>query len=601
MKRLSMVLVAGCLLLALVPAGLAGAQDGGGDEPVVFRIGSVNDLDSLNPFKAVEAPSYELFELQYSLLVGFSQKDLSPTPSLAESWETSEGGLTWTYHLNPEAQWHDGEPVTSEDVKYTYERIIEEEQGLFIDYLRQVETIEAPDPETLVITTKEPSVQMLSIWVPILPKHIWENVPEDETTSFKNDPTIGSGPFQAVEWRRGQFLRLEVNPDFYRGAPEVDEIIFQFYDNPDTMVQAFKQGEVDYIYGLPTRLFQSLDGEEGVETLSSPAPGFTELGMNTYEPTPEAIDKYGAPKTSEGHPALLDTRVRQAINWAIDEAELTDKILLGEGEVGSTLVPPALAKYHLELDESQVMGFDIDRSKELLAEAGYKDTDGNGVVDKGGEDLELRLFARSESTDTVDAARYIQSWLEEAGISVSTEAVSDNKLTDDIYSADYDLFIWGYGSDPDPDFILSVLTCSQFMYWSDTFWCDEDYQSMYEEQKTQLDLDQRADTIKEMQAIAYQASPYVILFYDNSLEAYRTDKWTGWTRQPEGTGSVLFNFGPYTYENLEPVSAEGGAAAGGTSTGGSSPALLIVGVIALFIVGSGVVAFMRKGSREDRA
>jgi peptide/nickel transport system substrate-binding protein len=586
----------GATTVAVMPVRAQTPQE---DEKLVWRIGTENEIDSLNPFKALELPSFELFGLQYNLLVEFSQEDYGPTPGLAESWEHSEDGLTWTYHLNPDATWHDGEPITSEDVKYTFERILEEEQALFIDYLRQIDTIETPDEQTVVIHTKRPSVQMLSMWVPILPKHIWEDVPADETKSFENEPSIGSGPFQAVEWRKGQFLRLEANEDYFKGAPTVDEIVWNFYDNPDTMVQALKRGEVDYIDNPPISLFKQLETEPGIETVSSAAPGFTELAFNVYEPNPEVIKEFAAPKTSTGHPALLDARVRQAINWAIDEQELTDKILRGEGQPGSTLVPPPLAQYHLDLDDSELMTFDIDRARELLAEAGWEDTNDNGTVDKGGTELELRLIVRSESPDGAKLGQFVEDWLGQAGIEVATKAMSDNALTDVIYEADFDMFIWGWGSDPDPDFILSVLTCDQIMGWSDSFWCNEEYSDLYQEQKTLLDIDERAEAIQRMQEIAYEESPYVIFFYDNWLEAYRTDRLTGWTRQPEGTGAVFYSIGPqYTAMNLKPLSAEQAAEEAGG--GGSAVVWILVAVVIIVAVGAGV-AFARRGSREERA
>jgi peptide/nickel transport system substrate-binding protein len=163
----------------------------------------------------------------------------------------------------------------------------------------------------------------------------------------------------------------------------------------------------------------------------------------------------------------------------------------------------------------------------LLEQAGWKDTDGNGIVDKNGEDLTLRLFVRSEDKDSVTEGQFIEGWFEEAGIGLETKAIRDTALTDAIYAADYDMFIWGWGSDADPDFILSVLTCDQIMGWSDTFWCNKDYSRMYQEQKEQLNLDERADTIKKMQRIAYEDNPYVIFYYDNQTEAWRTDKFEG--------------------------------------------------------------------------
>src|SRR5918997_7100910 len=603
MRRISAAAVLLAMISLLTGATGAGAQDSSGeDDKLVFRVGSTNDIDGFNPFKIVEIPSYEVMGLTYDYLVDFSPKDSSPAPGLADSWETSDDGLTWTFHLNKDARWHDGKPVTSEDVAYTFRRILDEEQGLYIDYVRQIEKIETPDKHTVVFETKDPSVQMLSMLVYILPKHIWEDVPAEETKSFKNEPVIGSGPFQAVEWKEGQSVRLVANPDYFRGAPHIDEIIFQLYDNDDTMVQALKNGEVDYIQGIPINLFKSLENQEGIETNSAPDPGFTELGFNLYEPTPEAIDEFGAPKTSTGNPALLDPTVREAINWAIDEQELTDKILQGEGIPGSTLVPPALAKYHLEIPESERQGFDIERSRQLLEEAGWRDTNGNGTVDKDGEELQLRLFVRTEDNDSVTAGQFIEDWFGEAGIGLETKAISDAALADTIYAADYDMFIWGYGSEADPDFILSILTCDQIMGWSDTFWCNEDYSRMYQEQKTQLDLDERAATIKEMQRIAYEANPYIIFYYDNQTEAWRTDRFEGWTKTPTNTdsGQVAYSFSNATYLNLRPLSA-GGEGGAGSSDGGTSPLLYVgLGIVAIAAI-AGIVIFLRRGSAEDRA
>jgi peptide/nickel transport system substrate-binding protein len=601
MRRISAAALLMAMISFLTGATSAGAQDSSGkDEKLVFRVGSTNDIDGFNPFKIVEIPSYEVMGLTYDYLVDFSPKDSSPAPGLADSWETSDDGLTWTFHLNKDAKWHDGKPVTSEDVAYTFRRILEEKQGLYIDYVRQIEKIETPDKHTVVFNTRDPSVQMLSMLVYILPKHIWKDVPADETKTFKNSPAIGTGPFQAVEWKEGQSVRLEANPDYFRGAPHIDEIIFQLYDNDDTMVQALKNGEVDYIQGIPINLFKSLENQEGIETNSAPDPGFTELGFNLYEPTPEAIEEFGAPKTSTGNPALLDPLVREAVNWSIDEEELTQKILQGEGVPGSTLVPPVLARYHLKLDESEIQGFDIERAKELLEQAGWRDTNGDGTVDKDGEELELRLFVRSEDKDSVTAGQFIEDWLKEAGIGLETKAISDTALTDAIYAADYDMFIWGWGSDPDPDFILSVLTCDQIMGWSDTFWCNEDYSRMYQEQKEQLDIDERAATIKEMQRIAYENNPYVIFYYDNQTEAWRTDKFEGWTKTPTAAdpGQVAFTFTTKTYLNLKPLSSGDETGSGG---GGTSPLVYVLLAVVAVAVIAGVVFLLRRGSAEDRA
>jgi peptide/nickel transport system substrate-binding protein len=221
-------------------------------------------------------------------------------------------------------------------------------------------------------------------------------------------------------------------------------------------------------------------------------------------------------------------------------------------------------------------------------------------VDKDGEELQLRLFLRTEDGDSATQGAFLKDWFKKAGIGLETKAMGDSALTDAIYAADYDMFIWGWGSEADPDFILSVLTCDQIMGWSDTFWCNDKYSGMYAEQKEQLDLDERAATIKEMQRIAYEDNPYVILYYDNQLEAWRTDKFEGWSKTPSDAdpGQVAFTFTTKTYMNLQPLSAGG---AGGDESGGTSPLLFVgLGIVAIAVI-AGIVAIVRRGSAEDRA
>ena len=135
------------------------------------------------------------------------------------------------------------------------------------------------------------------------------------------------------------------------------------------------------------------------------------------------------------------------------------------------------------------------------------------------------------------------------------QALTDSKLTDVIYNGKYDMFHWGWFPDPDPDFILSVMTCGQRPpdgIWSDSFFCDEEYDRMYQEQKTLLDLEERAEVIKEMQRMVYEESPYVVLYYDKNLQAY-SDEWTGFVQQPEGVGDLLAAYGPNSYISIRPV------------------------------------------------
>src|SRR5919109_2383948 len=262
-------------------------------ERLTFTIGDDNDLDSMNPFLAVEAPAFTIFYLTYDFLVNLSQTDLSPAPGLAESWEQSEDGLTWTFTIREGATWHDGMPVTANDVAYTYNRILEEEQGSYIDYISLIDTIDVPDDRTLVITTKEPTLQLLTALVFILPEHIWSEVSTEEANTFENAPPegpIGSGPFKVVEWEKGQFYRMEANPDYWGGAPVIDEFVYRVFNNEDALVQAIQAGEVDFADTLNANPFNALKEVEGITTHEANISSFDEIGFNVgaSETTPGA-------------------------------------------------------------------------------------------------------------------------------------------------------------------------------------------------------------------------------------------------------------------------------------------------------------------------
>lgn len=588
------------LLISLV-GGPAVAQDSGaeeGNDRVVFRYGDDNDIDSMNPFVGVEAPAFFMYATNYDLLVNFGLEDFSPAPGLAESWEVSDDGLTWTFHFQEGMTWSDGEPLTATDTAYTFTRVIEEKQGCCIDYLRLVESAEAPDDQTLVLTTKKPTTSVLSIYIYTVPEHIFSDLSKEELKTFENFPPVTSGPFHVTEWERGQFFSMEANPDYWAGAPHVDEIIYRIFNNEDALVQALKAGEIDFADTLNATLFDSLQGEENITTNEALIPSFEEIGFN--------VGADETQKEADGHPALEDVDVRQAIAHAIDKETLVDRILRGHGEVGTTIVPSSIGFYHYEPTEEEIFEFDPDGANQILDDAGYEDTDGDGVreMPDGGRPLDFRYYVRSEENSTVKASEFIKEWLADIGIATDVKPLTDTKLTDVIYEGKYDMFHWGWFPDPDPDFILSVMSCGQRPpqgIWSDSFYCNEEYDQMYLEQKSILDLDERAEVIKEMQRIVYEASPYVVLYYDTSLQAYRSDRWTGFRPQPDPGGDLLASYGPLSFISIRPLSEEESqAAARGSSSG--IPAGVWIGIAVVVVAAVGFFVFVRaRGGSEDRA
>jgi peptide/nickel transport system substrate-binding protein len=601
-------LMAVTVMTALVLTGSAFAQENGeedteaegtGSEKVVFTVGDTNDIDSMNPAVGLEAPAYFMYALNYDLLVNFSLEDFSPAPGIAESWETSEDGLTWTFHIREGMKWSDGEDITADDVAYTYQRTIDDPIGNWKSYLAQVDEINVVDDYTLEITTKEETPSLLSAYIYILPEHIFSEIDKQELKTFENFPDpVTSGPFHVVEWRKGQFFRMEANEDYWGGTPKIDEVVYRVFNNEDALVQALMSGDIDFADTLGADFFDSLEGEEGVGLNEAAIPSFEEIGFNSgaSESQPD----------SDGHPALEDPQVRVAISRAIDRQTLVDRVLKGHGVVGSTIVPPAIAFYHYEPTEEELQTFDLDAANALLDEGGYEDTDGDGVREMpgGGEPLEFRYFVRSEENASVTTSEFVSEWLAEIGIATDVKSLTDTKLTDVIYEGKYDMFHWGWYPDPDPDFILSVMSCAQRPpdgVWSDSFYCNEEYDQMYEEQKTLIDIEERAEVVKDMQQMVYNDAPYAVLYYDQTLQAYREDRWTGFTPQPSDGGDLLASYGPFGFVSIEPLSAESQEAAARESAGGIPTAVWVAVVAGLVLVVVGGLVFRRRASREDRA
>ena len=609
-RLLGVAALAGLLATLVVPAA---AQD---DDPSVLTVGLLQDVDSLNPFAGIVLEAFEVWGLTYDSLIGYSQDDLTPVPALAESWAESDDGTTWTYQIRDDAVWSDGTPLTAADAAYTLTRIIEgdAEQTNWGSFVDAMTSAEATDDTTLVVTVDRPSPVMNALTLPILPEHIWTDVSADETTTFANEPLIGSGPFTLIEYRPGQFLRFEANDDYWAGAPVVDEVVLRVFGAEDALVQALRKGEVDIVSGLSSTTFTSLEGVEGITTLAAASTGFEQIGFNTGAATTD-----GEP-IGDGHPAFTDPEFRRALAHAVDRETIAQRLYGGLSELGTTVIPPVYADLHYTPDET--FPFDLDEANRLLDEAGYaRGDDGVRRMPDGTQPLTgIRYYSRSESPTSQRLAPFVQEWFAELGIDVEIEVVDENRLIEINGDGTYEIFDWGWSVDPDPDFMLSVFLCDSrstqrpngnfVAGLSDSHYCNPDYDDLYEQQARETDPAARAEIVQQMQAILYDDVPYVVNVYNADLQAYRSDRWTNVAPQPAPDGPVIFQFGTFTYRQITPVDeatpAETAAATdapGESDDAASSSALVpvLVGVGLLAALGAGVaLARRRRGGDDDR-
>ncbi|MEX0651189.1 MAG: ABC transporter substrate-binding protein [Actinomycetota bacterium] len=593
------------VLGAVAISGSALAQSTS-DEEIVFVAGTINDMRTVNPFRAFESPEFEVMDLNYDLLISFSQEDMSPVPNLATKWTPSEDGLTWTIELRDDVTWQDGEPFTANDVVFTFDFIAENNIAAFTNYLPFTDSFEVIDDYTFAWNTTEPTTAPeVPPYVYILPEHIWGEFDKKEALDFKNYPNmIGTGPFQLTDWDKGQSWTMEANPDYWGGAPLIDKYIVRKYDNEEAMVTALREGEIDYIGDVSIDLFDSLATVEGISTHVGPETAFTQMSFPMCQPdTPEAdVD---CKKTGTGgHPALLDHDVRLAIATAIDKQSLVDRVLQGFGSPGTVVLPPYMTRWRVEPEEP--IPYDPVEANRILDEAGYLDTDNDGVreMPNGGQALDFRFVLRSEDPQSITSGEFISGWLDEIGISTKVDVVTDDKLTDIYLSNDFDLYIWGWGVEPDPGFQLSTYTTEECGYWSDTCYANPEYDQLYEEQQTVASSEERAAIVAEMQQIVYSDIPEIVLYNYNSLEAYDSAEWGGLEENvaPNPDGFLWGQYGRHTALTVAPLAliGEGGT---GTKTGDSGISAgvwlaILAGVVAVILV----VTLVRRGrSDEDRA
>ena len=583
---------AAVLSLSLVSSwGPAATAHATSTKPLTFTVGTVQDVDSLNVTTGVLVIDYEIWNLTLPTLTDKAAADFKVTPGLAQSWESSADGLTWTYHLRPGAMWSDGQPLTADDVVYTITRSVTEQWANHFATTQNL-TATATDDRTVVITSSVPDPKLPVMDVYIVPKHIYEKISADDLPTYQADDNVAGGPFRIAERKEGEFVRLEHNPSWWGTKPAMDGVVFQIFKTPETQYNAMLAGDIDAIDDVPPQIYADLVAGKvsNVTAIGGTQGSFSELAMNNMCPT--------GVSDADGHPALKDKTVRQAINWAIDRDLLVDKILNGTGVAGVGLSVSANPAFALKVPEDQRYRYNPDKASKLLDQAGWIDSNNDGVRDKDGVELKLRYFDRSVGATSTAITPFIVGWLKDVGIATSVETLDEDTLTARIGTGKYDLFQWGWTPYVDPDTMLSYFTTAQVTtdpsspLYNDANWCNADYDTMYEQQKVELDPTKRAAIITKMLRLFYDEAPYAVLFTYDDLQAIRSDRWTNFVRQPAKTGPVLENNTSPGYLALK--------RAGGSSGGGSNVGLLAgVGVAGVAVVAAGLFSRRRRLGRAD--
>jgi peptide/nickel transport system substrate-binding protein len=587
--RLAMVGTLLAMFAGAAATASAQSSDASSDADVVLRVGTVQDLANDNPFGVVGGADWGVATTEYDMLMKFSNEDLSPAPGLATGCDPSPDHMDWTCHIRDGVKWSDGTPLTSRDIAFTFRFIIDNRIPAYRSYFPYDPTFETPDDQTLIWHAQQPTFAPdLPPWVYIVPEHVWapyDGKDRKEIRSASIIPAVGSGPFVLTDWRRGQGWTMERNPYFWGETPVVDRLEFRVFDNQEAMVQALKNGEIDIADAIKPSVFRSLEGARDIQTQQVVSDWWLNLAFNFG----------GQSKDADPLPALHDLDLRRAIEMAIDKQEIVDKVYLGYADPGDTIVRQASAYWHLDIPANEEIPYDPEGARALLDKAGYVDTDDDGVREdpRTGDPLHIRMPASDETTGAVESGELIAGYLNDVGIDVDMQPASDAKMNDYWGTGNFDMYIWYWSGDPDPDYQMSVFTSGLCGSWSDGCWSDPTFDKMYDRQTSIFDREQRKQKIDEMQRYIYDQIPAIVLAYPKWLEAYRTDRFTGWTPAPGADGYLLPT---YNYDSVVTVHPVAGA-----TTQASSPGLpgwaWVAALVLVVVLVAGVVL---RGRRRER-
>ena len=607
----AVAILAACALAAPGAAsavGTAGPGSGSGSTASVtssnrtdtLTIGTTEEIDTINPMLGNMSSTQQGY--LWDALTAPSPSDVSgQIPGLAESWTVSPDGLTVTYRLRPGLKWSDGEPLTSADPQYMLSRIAAggPGQGMWGNFLDTVTAVSAPDDRTVQLHLATPNSMMPRMPIPILPKHVLEKYPDKDLSKYPLDPAhlVTSGAYRLIEGGPGSsVLRFEAAPGYWRGESPVKHVNWRFFKAEDTVMQAILKGEIDYTSSVNALQLRVLEQQPGIRANQFPQIGtFREIGFNAG-----SIDTETGKPMGDPNPAVLDPKFRHALSTAFDREAIAHKAYKGGMIPLKTVVGAGFEKFRWEVPSSDPSGYDPKLAAQRLDAAGYRlGPDGKRTLPNGKPVGQLRLLGDSGDPSALQTVQLVREWMQNLGFDVQVTAMRMEKLNDVVLSGNFDMFEQIWNIDDDPDSILMYFACDQRGLMSDSWYCSKEFDALYAQQKRELDPERRIGTIKEMQALLYRDAPYIVLGNTKSRQAYRVDRWHGWTPSLQKNGDVMLNVA--SLFALKPGGVPGSGA--GFDRTARTSALVYGGIAGLLVAGLLVriiVVRRRRATAEER-
>ncbi len=534
MKRLMKPLA---LLLAALMVTLTGCGGGGEDKGSSIVIGQSSEVANLNPMIQPRTPDSNVQCLIFDFLV-IPDENLNYVGDLAKSWDISEDGTVYTFHLNEGVKWHDGEDFNADDVVFTLTSLASPEytggnEGRVMsivgaaDYQAgnadSVEGIKKIDDYTIEITLESPNAAFLSnMYVAILPEHILAGEsPADWGNDDFNRAPIGTGKYKFVKWEAGQYISLEKNEEYFGTQPSIDNVIVQFGADT-TLVAALLNGEIDVLYNLPASEIENVEAVDGVGVYNYEMMSVYYIGLNQLDP------------------ALSDLRVRQALAYALDKQTIVDTVYGETATVADDIFPDNHWSHNPDVTKYE---YNPEKAKELLEEAGYTMNAATGYYEKDGQTLHL-TYDMSTSTDGRQVAALIQQYWKAIGVEMevieqdfATLAYSKllpNNATEETTADSFQCYTLGFGVEADPEEYNAYLSTSTGAgSWNFIHYSNPEVDELFKQQLLETDPDARADCFHQIAKIISDDVPWIPM-YNKATSAGLSDRVQNFTADFRG-------------------------------------------------------------------
>jgi peptide/nickel transport system substrate-binding protein len=529
----ALALASACALLTACGRDVEGKGEevsAGGGAPAygdTFIQASIGDISGLIPSLTSDASSNEIGGLIYDGLVR-QDKDLNIVGAMAESWTFSKDCLELTFKLRREVTWQDGQPFTAADVLFTYRTMINPKTPApFKEGYLAVKDVETPDPYTVRVTYAKPYARALETWADyVLPKHLLEPYVADGKLreSPQNRHPIGTGPYRFQEWRTGEKVVLVANQTYYDGRPYIGRVVYRVIPSQATIFLELKANAVDYVRTLTafqyTRQTDYPAFRKAFNKFKYPSAYYTFLGFNLKDPR------------------FADRRVRRAFAHAINKHELIEGVVLGLAREANGPIRPGTWAF---TDDVRRYDYDPEKARQLLAEAGWKDLNGDGIVqDKDGKPFVFTLLTNQGNDERKKVAEIIQQRLKDVGVKVEIQVIEWAAFIKEyVKPRRFDAIILGLGTGVDPDqYVVWHSSQSGPEQMNRTGYANPEVDRLLEHGRSSCDRKDRVQYYHRIQEILAEDLPMLFLYFKDELPVV-SSRVQGIKVAPAG---ILYNF-----------------------------------------------------------